>query len=70
MKWQHIALKRHKQTFGKIFNGQDLNQLIATAYDNAGNKEKALQFLQKTRLYKLAQELGQKNSQELVITPV
>lgn len=50
-----------------IFNGQDLNQLIATAYDNAGNKEKALQFLQKTRLYKLAQELGQKNSQELVI---
>lgn len=26
-----------------------------------------MQFLQKTRLYKLAQELGQKNSQELVI---
>ncbi|HJD67802.1 MAG TPA: hypothetical protein LFV66_05110 [Rickettsia endosymbiont of Bembidion lapponicum] len=50
-----------------IFRGQDLNQLIATAYNNAGNEEKALQFLQKTRLYKLAKELEQKNSQELVI---
>lgn len=50
-----------------IFKGQDLNQLIATAYNNAGNEEKALQFLQKTTFYKLAKELEQKNSQELVI---
>ena len=50
-----------------IFNGQDLNQLIATAYNNVGNEEKALQFLQKTTFYKLAKELEQKNSQELVI---
>ncbi|WP_395476987.1 hypothetical protein [Rickettsia endosymbiont of Pantilius tunicatus] len=34
--------------------------------DIFNGQEKALQFLQKTRLYKLAQELGQKNSQELV----
>lgn len=50
-----------------IFNEQDLNQLIATAYNNAGNEEKALQFLQKTTFYKLAKELEQKNSQELII---
>ncbi|WP_341794547.1 hypothetical protein [Rickettsia endosymbiont of Rhinocyllus conicus] len=58
MKWQHIALKKHGQILGTTYlGGQDLNQLIATAYNNAGNEEKALQFLQKTRLYKLAQEL-------------